>query len=67
MQDSSKKILIAVLALSLLLPGVVSAVGGGSGNPDLKTPKEPLERFRSLKLGLFIHWNPSSQTGLEIS
>jgi len=59
--------LVGILAFSIILPGVVLALGGGDGNPDLKTPKESLAKFRSLKYGAFIHWNPSCQTGQEIS
>jgi alpha-L-fucosidase len=43
------------------------AIGGRDDNPDLKTPQKSLDRFRSLKVGAFIHWGPSSQTGQEIS
>jgi len=56
-----------VLLILLSLPGVAWALGGGDGNPDLKTPKESLAKFRALKYGAFIHWNPSCQTGREIS
>lgn len=66
-QKPSRKKLACALALTILLPGALFAIGGGDGNPGLKTPPEALRRFRDLRVGLFIHWNPSSQTGQVIS
>ena len=34
------------------------AIGGGDGNPDLKTPQDSLKRWRSLRVGVFVHWTP---------
>jgi alpha-L-fucosidase len=65
--SSLKNKLILILALSVLLPCVAFGIGGGDGNPQLKTPEKSLKAFRDLRVGLFIHWNPCSQTGLEIS
>jgi len=39
-------------------PAVLLAQGGGDLNPALKTPQEPLQRWRSLRVGAFIHWSP---------
>jgi alpha-L-fucosidase len=55
-----------VLAL-IFITILALAIGGGEGNPGLKTPQKSLDRFRSLKVGAFIHWGPSSQAGQEIS
>src|SRR5512140_2302821 len=46
------------LILFLLLPVILLAQGGGDLNPALKTPQEPLQRWRSLRVGAFIHWSP---------
>ncbi len=60
------KAFCAVLAL-IFVTILALAIGGGDVNPDLKTPQKSLDRFRSLKVGAFIHWGPSSQAGQEIS
>jgi len=44
-----------------------AAQGGGDLNPDLKTDPQALKRFLDMRVGLSIHWGPSSQTGYEIS
>jgi len=46
-----------VLAL-LCMSGAALALGGGDGNPDLKTCQKSLERWRLLRVGAFIHWTP---------
>jgi alpha-L-fucosidase len=51
----------------VLLSDPVLAQGGGDLNPDLKTDTEALARFLDLRVGLSIHWGPSSQSGYEIS
>jgi alpha-L-fucosidase len=40
--------------------------GGGEENPDLLTNKESLEKWKSLRFGLFVHWGPVSLKGTEI-
>jgi alpha-L-fucosidase len=57
----------SVLLALLSALALAFAIGGGDGHPDLKTPQESLEKFRSLRVGAFVHWGPSSQTGQEIS
>jgi alpha-L-fucosidase len=60
-EASRKQIPIGLLVISvlLLLPASAAwAVGGGDGNPGLKTPQESLNRWRSLRVGAFIHWTP---------
>ncbi len=42
----------------LCLSSAALAVGGGDGNPALKTSQASLERWRSLRVGGFIHWTP---------
>lgn len=47
------------IALVLLcLSGTALAVGGGNGNPALRTCQASLEHWRSLRVGAFIHWAP---------
>ena len=41
--------------------------GGGELNPDLKAPKKAQEEFMDRKIGLSVHWGPSSLGGKEIS
>ena len=41
--------------------------GGGDLNPDLKAPKESQEKWMDLRVGLSVHWGPSSLGGEEIS
>ena len=53
--------------LLLILPGVALAMGGGKYNPNLETPRKSLKKFRALKYGAFVHWNPSVLAEKEIS
>ncbi|MBI4326798.1 MAG: alpha-L-fucosidase [Chloroflexi bacterium] len=65
---SQKQIPISLFVISvllLLLPGAALAISGGDGNPDLKTPQESLKRWRSLRVGAFIHWSPWVLHGLD--
>ena len=48
-----ERLTFLVLVLTLSLSGVALAIGGGDGNPDLKTSQESLERWRSLRVGTF--------------
>lgn len=41
--------------------------GGGDLNPDLSPPKEAQEKWMDLRVGLSVHWGPSSLGGEEIS
>lgn len=41
--------------------------GGGDLNPDLKAPKKTQEAWMDLRIGLSVHWGPSSLGGHEIS
>ncbi|GAB5520365.1 MAG: hypothetical protein RhofKO_26160 [Rhodothermales bacterium] len=47
--------------------GWVEAPGGGNLNPGLYTHSEAIERFQDMRIGLSIHWGPSSHGGKEIS
>ncbi len=40
--------------------------GGGNLNPDLKAPVEAQNRWQDLRVGLSVHWGPSSLGGKEI-
>ena len=46
------------------IPSVLS--GGGNLNPDLKAPKKAQEKWQDLRVGLSVHWGPSSLGGKEI-
>lgn len=46
------------------IPSVLS--GGGNLNLDLKAPKEAQERWQDMRVGLSVHWGPSSLGGKEI-
>ena len=41
--------------------------GGGDLNPDLKAPAKTQEKWMDLRVGLSVHWGPSSLGGEEIS
>ena len=58
MERSAARLLLVISVWLLLLPGAVMAQGGGDGNPNLKTPQDSLKRWRSLRVGAFIHWTP---------
>ena len=40
--------------------------GGGDLNPDLKAPVEAQNNWQDLRIGLSVHWGPSSLGGREI-
>lgn len=40
--------------------------GGGDLNPDLKAPAEAQQKWLDLRVGLSVHWGPSSLGGKEI-
>ncbi len=40
--------------------------GGGDLNPDLKTSAEALKKWQDLRVGMCVHWGPSSLSGKEI-
>jgi alpha-L-fucosidase len=42
-------------------------IGGGNLNPGIYTNEESIEKFQDLRVGLSIHWGPSSLGGKEIS
>ncbi|MEM6646207.1 MAG: alpha-L-fucosidase [Bacteroidota bacterium] len=48
-------------------PQFADAPGGGTLNPGLHTHPEAMERFQDMRIGLSIHWGPSSHGGKEIS
>ncbi|MFI3295821.1 MAG: alpha-L-fucosidase, partial [Rikenellaceae bacterium] len=41
--------------------------GGGDLNPDLRVPYQAQQEFLDLRIGLSVHWGPSSLGGKEIS
>ena len=56
-----------VPALALAQPDAPPPVGGGNLNPGLRTHAAAMEEFRDRKVGLSLHWGPSSLGGEEIS
>lgn len=59
----ARKVCLAAVRLQffccfLLLPAMLWAQGGGDHHPELKTPRHSLQRWRSLRVGAFIHWSP---------
>ncbi|MCC8063238.1 MAG: alpha-L-fucosidase [Rikenellaceae bacterium] len=65
-----KKTLLSLAAATLgLLPGAMAQTvlsGGGDLNPDLKTSAEALKKWQDLRVGMCVHWGPSSLSGKEI-
>lgn len=61
-------IVSAGAALASLLPAAAQTVltGGGELNPDLKTSAEALKKWQDLRVGMCVHWGPSSLSGKEI-
>lgn len=59
---------LVVAALGLLSGATAQTVlsGGGDLNPDLKTSAEALKRWQDLRVGMCVHWGPSSLSGKEI-
>lgn len=59
---------LAVAALGLLSGARAQTLlsGGGDLNPDLKTSAEALKRWQDLRVGMCVHWGPSSLSGREI-
>jgi len=60
-------ILITLFAFFLQPIMAQQKYGGGNLNPGLHTHEGSLEKFLNLKVGLSIHWGPSSLGGKEIS
>ena len=50
--------LLFIFGMLFLCVNAAFAIGGGDGNPDLKTPQDSLKRWRSLRVGVFVHWTP---------
>ncbi len=63
---------ITLLSLSFALTSSLAQTsaplsGGGDLNPDLKVPYKAQQEFLDLRVGLSVHWGPSSHGGKEIS
>src|ERR1700721_1457109 len=76
----SSQLLVPILAFALLAilvdgcrtnkPESSNPASAQTTNPFLETPAEYNARvrwFRDAKFGIFVHWNPSSVNGTEIS
>lgn len=63
-----KKILLSLAAgLAITAAGAQTVLsGGGDLNPDLKTSAEALKKWQDLRVGMCVHWGPSSLSGKEI-
>lgn len=60
-------ILITLLFTSTFSWGQTTYLsGGGDLNPDLKAPAEAQRKWQDLRVGLSVHWGPSSLGGKEI-
>ncbi|TKG93918.1 hypothetical protein EYV94_14255 [Puteibacter caeruleilacunae] len=59
-------IVLILLCLSISVANAQLS-GGGDLNPDLKAPKKAQEKWMDLRVGLSVHWGPSSLGGKEIS
>lgn len=68
MRTATKKmILIGLFSFAPLTAIQAQLNGGGDLNPDLKAPAEAQEKFMDLRIGLSVHWGPSSIGQKEIS
>lgn len=56
-------VILILLAVSQV---TLAQYGGGEAYPNLKTNQASLNKFSSLKFGMFIHWGPVSLRGTEI-
>ena len=63
-----KKWILSAGAALALVPATAQTVltGGGELNPDLKTSVEALKKWQDLRVGMCVHWGPSSLSGKEI-
>jgi alpha-L-fucosidase len=62
-----KKIVVALLIVSLSFAQNKQKIGGGELNPGIYTNEKSIQDFQNLKIGVSIHWGPNSQAGEEIS
>ncbi|GEM_PF-496960 len=62
-----KIICISAFFFMMCVTSSAQLSGGGDLNPDLKPPKKAQEAWQDLKIGLSVHWGPSSLGGKEIS
>jgi len=62
-----RKIEMSVITIVTLAGLVFGAVDGNDPADYLKASAELMQQWRQLKIGLFIHWGPSSLLGKEIS
>lgn len=62
-----KRILLLLMVATISMATFAQLSGGGDLNPDLKAPKAAQEKWMDLRVGLSVHWGPSSLGGEEIS
>ena len=55
------------VSLPFLTHGQTGSVGGGNLNPGVVTHAAAMEEFQDRKVGLSLHWGPSSLGGEEIN
>lgn len=64
-----KRIFLFLIAAGMTFASAAAQTrlsGGGDLNPDLKTSAEALKRWQDLRVGMCVHWGPSSLSGKEI-
>ena len=64
--NSCSLFLLIFLIITLVDTRAQNLTGGGEAYPQLITHRESLEKWRSLRYGMFIHWGPVSLRGTEI-
>ncbi len=57
---------LALASLPILANPHNALSGGGDLNPDLKVPHDAQQKWLDLRVGLSVHWGPSSLGGKEI-
>lgn len=60
-------VLVGTMVAFLGFTQQAAAQGGGDRKPDLMSNPQAVKRFLDMRVGLSVHWGPSSQTGYEIS
>lgn len=59
--------LTVLLSLVAITTWAQARIGGGELNPGLYTNAKAIKRFQDARIGISIHWGPSSLSGEEIS
>ncbi len=65
MHSKTRHLIYLIICFPLIVFGQLS--GGGDLNPDLSPDKKAQEKWMDKRVGLSVHWGPSSLGGKEIS